>query len=160
MVQQEEKVPVTVGVLDMSVLKQWAQGSKRFTEVMSEESRFQEAVDAVQKELRERGVPEKYIKHIGPKRFCESIKENIVVSYARAATEGFFQRKTEAEIESETLSNPEWLGKTVEETVEWLVNVTVQSVNHYEEIMLIASLFGGDEDDDDEEHDRANSDGE
>ncbi len=140
----------SVGTIQLCVLKDWANGSQRFQNVMAEESRFQEAVIELQKQVRERGVPENFIEDLNFDEFGETIKENFLVVYVRAAAEGFFLRKTEEEIESETLSNPEWLSNAMEQAVEWIANAIVKGANKYAVIGFFMNFFGGEEEDDDE----------
>ena len=145
------KVPVSVGSVPMDELTKWAQGSVRFMEVMSEESRFKEAVNTAQKQMKERGIQDRYIEAIGFDEYYETVRKSFLVIYVRAVTERFFQRKTEAEIESETLSNPEWMSNAVEQATEWIVGSTVQSVISSDAIEFVMNLLGDEEDDDDEE---------
>lgn len=137
---EEREVSVQVGLIPMEVLMDWA--SPRLKAVIYDESRTKEAAASVLALVKERGLPDKYLEQLESEFIEEQIKEMLLVTFARASVEMYFQRKTEAEIESETLDNPEWVTRTTEETVNEFANNIIQAANEWEMLKFVENLFG------------------
>lgn len=155
----EEEVLVDVGGIPLKTVENWANNSRRFKEVISDEQRFQEAFASSQEQLKNKGVPMSYIEQIPREVFDETVKTMFTVFFAREAVQGFFNCKAVEKIESETIFNEDWIRNALEEAIrihmEATIHASVNAMIRSSEMPGIAIVIDGfpDNDADDAEDD-------
>lgn len=133
----EKETPVEFEAVKLGTLYEWS--GERYQAVTSEEERFKKALDKALEQMREKGVEEKYINTIGRNTYIETLKENLLVIYARAAAKEFFNGKTREEIDALTILDSQWLNEAVEEASNWIIRSTVRAIN---DTRILAMILG------------------
>jgi len=101
-----EELKANLGEIPMDKLEEWAKKFPRFVEVTTDANWNQNAYELAMKGMQERGCPDELVNGYITKEFSnKTIQQNLLVIFARASVEGYFDHKKEETIASETIEN-------------------------------------------------------